>query len=155
MPRVCRLRSPAPNRSAAEAARTNGRIAGQNTQLSFPIGVAVDSNGYLYVADCGNGNVKVYAPGADRNTFPIRVIPLSSGCTIGLAIDANDRLYVTSSDQTHNLISEYSSEPSGNTLLRTIDEPKPFAGTIARAPGSTASWFSRTAPTATSSRRPS
>src|SRR5580658_9559742 len=37
-------------------ARRIRQIGGSNTQLSFPIGVAVDSNGYLYVADCGDGN---------------------------------------------------------------------------------------------------
>ncbi|MGB8521010.1 MAG: hypothetical protein WCD38_12690 [Candidatus Tumulicola sp.] len=100
-------------------------IAGGNTQLAFPIGVAVDSAGYLYVADCGYGNVKVYAPGANGNVSPIRVIGLTSGCTIQLAVDKTDQLYVTSGD---NLISEFSSESNGNALLRTISEGKGSGG---------------------------
>jgi sugar lactone lactonase YvrE len=60
-------------------ARRIRQIGGSNTQLSFPIGVAVDSNGYLYVADCGDGNVKVFAPGAHGNVAPVHVIGLTSG----------------------------------------------------------------------------
>ncbi len=101
------------------------QIAGSNTQLSFPIGVAVDSNGYLYVADCGDGNVKVFAPGAGGDVAPVRVIGLSSGCTIAEAVDANDDLYVTSGD---NQISEFSPESQGNNLIKVIYEPQPKSG---------------------------
>ena len=100
-------------------------ISGANTLLSFPIGVAVDSSGYLYVADCGTGNVKVFAPGAGGNVAPIRVVGLSSGCTIEVAVDKNDQLYVTSGD---NLISVFSSEATGNVLLRTITEAEQKGG---------------------------
>jgi hypothetical protein len=94
-------------------------ISGSNTQLKFPIGVAVDANGYLYVADCGYGNVKVFAPGAGGNVFPVRVIPLSYDCTIAVAVDKNNQLYVTTS---RDVIAIFSSEGTGNVLLRTITE---------------------------------
>jgi len=94
-------------------------IAGANTMLSFPIGVAVDSNGYLYVADCGDGNVKVFAPGATGDVRPIRTVGVYHDCTIEVAVDKNDQLYATSSQ---DVISIFSSEATGNVLLRTITE---------------------------------
>ncbi len=107
--------------SAHGNARRIRKISGSNTGLLFPIGVAVDSKGYLYVADCGYGNVKVFAPKANGNVAPVRVIGLTSGCTISEAVDSNDDLYVTSGD---NLISEFSPESQGNNLIREIQEPE-------------------------------
>lgn len=104
-------------------ARPIRRISGKNTGLSFPIGVAVDSQGYLYVADCGQGNVKVFAPGAHGNVAPIRAFGVSGGCTISEAVDSNDDLYVTTSDQAgHDAISEFSPEAQGNNLIKLIQE---------------------------------
>jgi hypothetical protein len=100
-------------------------IGGSNTQLSFPIGVAVDSKGYLYVADCGYGNVKVFAPGAHGNVAPVRVIGLTTGCTIEEAVDSNDNLYVTSGD---NVISEFSSYANGNNPVKQIQEAEKSGG---------------------------
>jgi DNA-binding beta-propeller fold protein YncE len=116
--------------SAHGDARRIRKIGGSNTGLSFPIGVAVDSTGYLYVADCGYGNVKVFAPGAHGNVAPIRVIGLTSGCTISEAVDSNDNLYVTSGD---NIISEFSSEAQGNNLIKEIQEPEPKSGDSIRS----------------------
>jgi DNA-binding beta-propeller fold protein YncE len=101
------------------------KISGSNTQLSFPIGVAVDSKGYLYVADCGYGNVKVFKPGAHGNVAPIRVIGLTTGCTIEEAVDSKDDLYVTSGD---NVISEFSPYSEGNNLIKQIDEKEISGG---------------------------
>ena len=111
-------------------ARPIRHIAGKRTQLKFPIGVAVDSNGYLYVADCGYGDVKVFAPGAHGNVAPIRVISLSSGCTISEAVDSKDNLWVTSGD---NLISEFSPESQGNNFLKEIQEPESKGGDSIRS----------------------
>ena len=94
-------------------------ISGPNAQLKSPIGVAVDSNGYLYVADCGYGNVKVFAPGAGGNVSPVRVLQLSYDCTIAVAVDKNNQLYVTTS---RDVIAIFSPEATGNVLLRTITE---------------------------------
>lgn len=111
--------------SANGDARRIRSIAGSKTQLSFPIGVAVDSKGYLYVADCGYGNVKVFAPGAHGDAAPVRVIGLTTGCTIEEAVDANDNLYVTSGD---NIISEFSSYASGSNLIKEIQEAEQSGG---------------------------
>ena len=100
-------------------AKPVGVIAGANTTLASPIGVAVDSNGFLYVADCGTGSIKVFAPGATGNVSPIRTVGVYHNCTIEVAVDKNDRLYATSS---LDIISVFSSEATGNVLLRTITE---------------------------------
>lgn len=113
------------------AANANGNaarirtIAGSKTQLSFPIGITVDSKGYLYVADCGYGNVKVFAPGAHGNVAPSRVIGLTTGCTIGEAVDSADNLYVTSGD---NIVSKFSSYAQGNSLIKQIQESEQSGG---------------------------
>jgi hypothetical protein len=51
-------------------------IAGSNTGLSSPEGLAVDATGNLYVANSidGPASVTVYAPGASGNATPIRTI---------------------------------------------------------------------------------
>jgi 6-phosphogluconolactonase (cycloisomerase 2 family) len=113
------------------AATANGnvprvrRIAGSKTGLSFPIGVTVDSKGYVYVADCGYGDVKVFKPGANGNVAPVRVIGLTTGCTIEEAVDSNDDLYVTSGD---NIITEFSSFGQGNNLIKQITEAEKSPG---------------------------
>jgi hypothetical protein len=49
-------------------------IAGANTMISFPAGVAVDASGYIYVADANAAAVLVFAPGATGNVAPVQVI---------------------------------------------------------------------------------
>ena len=95
------------------------KIEGSNTGLLFPIGVALDSQGYLYVADCGYGDVKVYAPGANGNVSPVRTFSPLNNCTIELAVDANDNVYVTSGE---SRISEFSSASQGNNPIKIIEE---------------------------------
>lgn len=110
--------------------RRSRKIAGSKTGLSFPIGVALDSKGYLYVADCGYGDVKVFAPGADGNVAPIRIFSPSNGCTIELAVDASDNVYVTCGD---NEIAEFSSESQGNAPIKVIQEQEGQKGVGVRS----------------------
>ena len=71
-------------------------IAGGNTGLIEPLGLAFDVSGNLYVADRG-GAVEVFAPGASGNATPIATI---SGLNTGLinveafAIDGTGRIIV-------------------------------------------------------------
>jgi hypothetical protein len=61
--------------------------------LSFPIGLAVDAKGNLYVIEQGNAeDVKVFAPGS---TKPFRTLT-GSGLTSGVAVDAKGTVYVAS-----------------------------------------------------------
>lgn len=71
-------------------------IGGPKTTLATPAGIAVGSNGALYVAD--GTNVVEFARGALGNTSPIAEIlgPTTYGPThlIGIALDARDNVYV-------------------------------------------------------------
>lgn len=79
-------------------------IAGNRTRLHAPAGLAFDSKGNLYVSDCCvryNGRILVYKAGANGNVAPMRQITgVPSGLLINLAIavDAEDYLYVASSE---------------------------------------------------------
>jgi hypothetical protein len=54
-------------------------IEGPNTHLAFPIGLALDGQGNLYVAEGGSPSQQSallkFAPGADGNVAPIGIIP--------------------------------------------------------------------------------
>jgi hypothetical protein len=83
-------------------------IAGGNTGLQDPGGIALDSNGNLYVTvlDCpglcgGNAfGVNVYPSGSSGNVFPsAAIIGADTGLSgsDGLALDSLERLYVSNS----------------------------------------------------------
>lgn len=80
----------------------NGYHGGPPTNVinvKYPLGMAIDSHGNLYVGNCvscstgaqGTDDVLVYAPGA---TTPMRTISMGVNEPVSLAIDANDDLYV-------------------------------------------------------------
>jgi hypothetical protein len=88
-------------------------ISGQNTRLVDPVGLTLDSAGYLYVANGyfiadgpGNnvfsGEVLVFAPGANGNAAPVRTISGSktsfSNPAKGVAVDSQGWIYVTERD---------------------------------------------------------
>ncbi len=66
-----------------------------------PVGVAVDSNGKIYVAN-GNDSISVYAPGANADAAPLAQISGSKTGLFsqygpqGIALDSAGRIYVTS-----------------------------------------------------------
>jgi hypothetical protein len=59
---------------AAGNATPIATIAGSNTGLVQPLGVAVDANGWLYVADAATGIISIFAPGATGNVAPVATI---------------------------------------------------------------------------------
>jgi hypothetical protein len=75
-------------------------IGGSNSGLATPVQMALDSQGYLYVANNGNGSngtVTVYAPNANGNVAPVRTISGTAVANVkGIAIDGFDNLYVVS-----------------------------------------------------------
>jgi sugar lactone lactonase YvrE len=62
-------------------------------ESAAPQSLAVDENGYLYVANCGDG-IDVYAPGGERYAGEIRR-GVDGACTLGFGPD--QRLYVVNS----------------------------------------------------------
>ena len=105
-------------------------IIGESTGLSGPIGVAVDSSGRVYVANCGNGTITVYAAGATGNASPLSTRG-DFPCITDLEFDASQNLYVTlPGDDT---VEVYGPGPNG-AFLRLIhgtdtqlNSPRPIA----------------------------
>ena len=69
-------------------------ISGANTGLNLPQGIALDKNGYIYVANNGSANggvdtITVYAPGSSGNAIPVTTLtgPLTGlGLPSGIAV---------------------------------------------------------------------
>jgi DNA-binding beta-propeller fold protein YncE len=85
--------------SAAPIDNMNGAA----TKLNSPIGIALDSNKNIYVADFGDAgcnttaSVYVYADGTNGNTAPIETISgTSTGfcLPVGIALDSSNNIYV-------------------------------------------------------------
>lgn len=78
-------------------------IAGSNTQIRQPEGVALDTRGRLYVANLygggtsGNGNILVFAPNANGNAAPIATIAQDLYYPFGVALDSSGNVYVANS----------------------------------------------------------
>jgi sugar lactone lactonase YvrE len=79
-----------------------GTIAGPDTGLHDPVGVAVDCSGNIYVANyeggpSESGSVTVYKPGSDGDAKPERTITgVDSGIRqpYGVALDSDRNIYV-------------------------------------------------------------
>ncbi|MGB8150121.1 MAG: hypothetical protein WCE97_02895, partial [Candidatus Cybelea sp.] len=87
--------------------------------LTYPVGVAIDHAGNLYVSNpepFSAPNVQVYAPGGKS---PSRTITDGATVPVGIAIDAHDTLYVTNAAESGN-IEEYRS--GHGTPYRTITD---------------------------------
>jgi 6-phosphogluconolactonase (cycloisomerase 2 family) len=96
-------------------------ITGSKTGLSGCVGIAVDANGNIYVAN-NSGSVTVYAAGANGNVAPIRTI--SGGSTgmdepTGIALDASNNIFVANNGD--NSVTVYAKGANGNVApIRTI-----------------------------------
>ena len=88
-------------------------IAGDNTGLSFPVGIALDGAGNIYVANFSNSTITVYAAGASGNATPMATItgPGLNG-PFGIALDGAGNIYVT--NFSGNSITVYPAGASGN-----------------------------------------
>jgi hypothetical protein len=95
-------------------------IAGSDTGLSAPQGIAVDGAGNIFVANLTggalqNGSITVYASGSNGNVAPSATISGPEVETLllspqGLAVDSADNIYVAN---TSGNIAEYASGSSG------------------------------------------
>ena len=111
---------------ASGNATPTATIAGGNTGLNFPNGVALDGAGNIYVVNefsgsaGGPGTITVYAAGASRNVTPTATIAGgNTGLSIanGIAVDGAGNIYVTNFFA--NSITVYAAGASGNATPTT------------------------------------
>src|SRR6266571_2890268 len=100
---------------ASGNATPTATIAGGNTGLSIPQGIALDGTGNIYVANINNNSITVYAAGASGNATPTATI--AGGNTglsfpVGIALDGAGNIYVT--NFRGNSITVYAAGASGN-----------------------------------------
>ncbi len=116
-----------PDQVTVYAAGANGDVApirtitGPNTKLSDPSGIALDSNGNIYVTNFHQPSVTVYAAGANGNVAPIRTI---SGPNTrlkspdGIALNAGGSVYAMNFPENgkprDNRVTVYAEGASGN-----------------------------------------
>jgi hypothetical protein len=114
------------------AAGANGNVAplqtiqGDRGALTFPIGIAVDSNRNIYVASAGQfGGLTVYAPGAHGDAKPLREIRgdrTQMNNPVGITLDANGVTYVANGGG--NQLNVYAAGANGNVApIRVIAGP--------------------------------
>ena len=100
-------------KTSSELKAPTATIAGGNTGLFTPVGIARDGAGNIYVTDASNNSITVYAAGASGNVSPTATI--AGGNTgliqpIGIALDGAGNIYVTSG----NSSMVYAAGASGN-----------------------------------------
>ena len=98
-------------------------IAGSNTGLNAPFGIALDAGGRLHVANLDSDSITVYAAGATGNATPATTIAGSNtglNNPIGIAVDAAGRLYVTNFNSGNFGIVIYAAGASGNATPTAI-----------------------------------
>lgn len=105
-------------------------LAGSKTLLNAPIGMTVDVNGYLYVANNAAVNaILVFAPGSGGDTAPVRVISGSNtqlAGVRGLAVDAAGDIFAANFATWGGTITVYAPGAAGNVPpLRTISGVRP------------------------------
>jgi len=101
---------------ASGNATPTATIAGGNTGLSIPQGIALDGAGNIYVANIVSNSITIYAAGANGNATPAASI--AGGNTglsfpVGIALDGAGNIYVT--NFTGNSVTVYAPGASGNT----------------------------------------
>jgi sugar lactone lactonase YvrE len=85
------------------ASGAQGVLSGDKTELKRPLGLAVNRDGALYVANTGSNDVLVFARGSTGNVPPIARLSGPATRLVApqaLAIDASGKLYVFDGPQT-------------------------------------------------------
>lgn len=99
---------------ATNATASDFRIGGMtnaNTGISTPVGIALDENRNLFVANAFNGSVQVFAPGIMGDQLPLRSFNPGSGNTQAIAY-ANNAVFLSTPGAG---IKEFIATASGNS----------------------------------------
>jgi sugar lactone lactonase YvrE len=92
-------------------------INGSKTQLSYVIGVSMDSRNEVYALNSSPPSITVYAAGAYGNVAPARTIAgfaTKLDRPDGIAIDANDKIYIANGGHYNPHITVYAAGANGN-----------------------------------------
>ena len=114
-------------------------ICGDDTHVSNPFGVAVDSSRNIYTTSLGGGGLNsaailVFAPGSNGDSPPLRTITgPNTGLTspVAIALDSHSNIYVTSNDERGTrggvgTITIFAANADGDVKpLSTINGPTP------------------------------
>lgn len=79
-----------------------GEISGELTTLRCPADAGVDSAGFIYVTDCANNQVVVFAPNSVGNQAPVRIITGANTTLnnpIGIEVLADGSFWVANRQQ--------------------------------------------------------
>jgi uncharacterized protein (TIGR03437 family) len=112
--------------------------------LNFPLGVAADRYGYLYIADSGNNSIRRVSPGG-------MIVTVAGNSRAGFAGDgapATGALLNIPSDVVVDSLGNLFIADSGNNRVRKVDGPTGIIGTIAG--GASDGFFGDAAPAAIS-----
>ncbi len=115
---------------ASGNATPTATIAGGNTGLSVPNGIAVDGAGRIYVTNFGNSSITVYAAGASGNATPTATIAGGNtglSAPFGIALDGAGNIYVASASF-HSIV-VYAAGANGNatpTATIAVGTGSPF-----------------------------
>jgi sugar lactone lactonase YvrE len=97
------------------------RDYGTPDQLDHPNGLALDSEGNLYVSNTATGSILVFDPAGERRAVVSRGPGAGNvGLPRGLAIDDKDRLYAVDSTGQH--IQVYRALSGDTSSLEYVDE---------------------------------
>lgn len=108
-------------------------IAGPNTLLDQPIGVAFDGTGRIYVLNRGNASVTVYAPAPDPDAAPLRRLGGTGTQSLhepqGIAVDDAGNVFVSQG----NVVLRFAPDASGGDApAQRLDDPA-LSGTMGLA----------------------
>ena len=103
-------------------------IAGADTGLDAPEGIAVDDRQNIYVADSASNSVTVYAAGATGQAQPIQdIVGKDTGLSypLGLAVDQQQNIYVSNAaaelDGANGSVTVYAAGAIGDAVpMQTI-----------------------------------
>jgi hypothetical protein len=95
---------------------------GSNTGLAFPVGIAVDTSGIIYVANAATDAITEYAKNSSGNVSPINTISGPStglNTPFGIALDSSGLIYVANAGgyEGNNVsVTVYAANATGNAI---------------------------------------
>ena len=94
-------------------------IAGSLTGITDPVGLYVDVNGYLYVANQSTNQVLVFSPSASGNVAPVNKISASLSQPYGISVYTDLTVWVTNDGDNSLRSYSHGEGPQGQSVLKS------------------------------------